>query len=69
MGLEKRIISGRLQVMITRHCIQHELGFCRRYGGSLPPDLTEPFVLKDGDNKFEIEFDCKNCMMRIFKEI
>jgi len=66
-GVEKRTVTGRLQVMITRHCIQYELGFCKRYGGSFPEGMSEPFSLKDGDNQFEIEFDCKNCMMRIFK--
>jgi putative protease len=66
MGVEKRTVSGRLQVMITRHCIQYELGFCKRYGGTFPEGMTEPFFLKDGDNQFAIEFDCKNCMMRIF---
>lgn len=68
LGVEKRTLSGRLQVMITRHCIQHELGFCKRYGGTFPPDITEPLVLKDGDNQFQVEFDCRNCMMRIYKE-
>ncbi len=69
MGVEKSSVHGRFQVMITRHCIQYELGFCKRYGGSFPAGMSEPFSLKDGDNQFEIEFDCKNCMMRIFKEL
>jgi putative protease len=67
-AVEKRVVSGRLQVMITRHCIQHELGFCPRFGGTFPSQFKLPFALQDGANNFELEFDCRNCMMRIFKE-
>lgn len=67
-GVEKREMTGRLQVMVTRHCLQHELGFCQRYGGKFPTDFLLPFYLKDGASTFELEFDCRNCMMRIFKK-
>jgi 23S rRNA 5-hydroxycytidine C2501 synthase len=67
-AIEKRVVSGRLQVMITRHCLQHELGFCPRFGGKFPADFQLPFSLNDGASKFELEFDCRNCLMRIFKE-
>ena len=66
-AVEKRVATGRLQVMITKHCIQHELGFCNRFGGTFPDEFSLPFSLKDGANSFELEFDCKYCMMRVFK--
>ena len=69
MGVEKREITGRLQVMITKHCLQYELGYCSKFGGTFPAHLALPFYLKDGLNRFELEFDCKNCMMKIFKEM
>jgi putative protease len=69
MGVEKREIKGRLQVMLTKHCLQYELGFCPRYGGTFPAHFAQPFFLKDGATRFELEFDCKNCMMKVFKEI
>jgi 23S rRNA 5-hydroxycytidine C2501 synthase len=65
-GVEKRPLSGRLQVMITKHCLQHELGFCQRYDGDFPSHLSLPFYLQDGTNRFELEFDCKNCLMKVF---
>jgi len=65
-AVEKRAVTGRLQVMITRHCLQHELGFCPRFGGKFPADFLLPFSLHDGASKFELEFDCRNCLMRIF---
>ena len=67
-AVEKRVVTGRLQVMITKHCIQHELGFCRRFGGTFPDEFALPFFLKDGISVFELEFDCKVCLMRVFKE-
>lgn len=67
-AVEKRAVTGRLQVMITKHCIQHELGFCKRFGGTFPNGFALPFTLNDGPNSFELEFDCKICMMRVFKE-
>ena len=66
LGVEKRPLSGRLQVMITKHCLQHELGFCQRYGGKFPSHLSLPFYLQEGTNRFELEFDCKNCLMKVF---
>ncbi|MCK9414539.1 MAG: U32 family peptidase [Prolixibacteraceae bacterium] len=68
-AVEKRAVIGRLQVMITKHCIQHELGFCKRFGGTFPNEFALPFSLKDGANSFDLEFDCKICMMRIFTEM
>jgi putative protease len=66
-AVETRKVSGRIQVMITKHCLQYELGFCPHFGGSFPSQFAEPFTLQDGSNQFELEFDCKNCMMKIFR--
>jgi len=68
LGVERSQPTGRLQVMITRHCLQHELGFCQRYGGNFPSHLSLPFSLQDGTNHFELEFDCRNCLMKVFLE-
>ncbi len=64
-AVEKRAPSGRQQVMITKMCLQHELGFCPKFGGTFPAHLSLPFYLTDGDNRFELGFDCIHCMMRI----
>jgi putative protease len=69
MAVEKRAVTGRLQVMITKHCIQHELGFCKRFEGTFPDEFSLPFSLEDGSSVFELEFDCKLCLMRVFKEM
>jgi len=67
MAVEKRIAAGRLQVMITKHCLQHELGFCKKFGGHFPSGYTLPFSLRDGKELFELEFDCAHCLMRVFR--
>ncbi len=67
MAVEKRQVSGRLLVMTTKHCLKYELGFCPKFGGTSPTQFTEPFFLQDGANRFELEFDCRNCMMKVFK--
>ncbi len=67
MAVEKRQVSGRLLVMTTKHCLKYELGFCPKFGGTSPTQFTEPFFLQDGANRFELEFDCRKCMMKVFK--
>ena len=67
MAVEKRTVTGRLQVMTTKHCLKYELGYCPKFGGTTPSGLSEPFVLNDGSNHFELEFDCRNCRMLVFK--
>jgi 23S rRNA 5-hydroxycytidine C2501 synthase len=66
MAIERRNVTGRLQVMTTKHCLKYELGYCPKFGGTFPTNLTEPFFLQDGANRFELEFDCRNCMMKVF---
>jgi putative protease len=66
MAVEIRPVTGRLQVMTTKHCLKYELGFCPKFGGSSPSRLTEPFFLQDGANRFELGFDCRNCMMKVY---
>jgi putative protease len=69
MGVEKRIATGRLQVMITKHCLQHELGFCKKFGGNFPSGYSLPFSLRDSNDQFELEFDCPHCLMRVFRQM
>jgi len=59
-GLDMR---GR-QVMRTRYCLLHQLGYCRRKKDTLP--LTEPLSLMDEDgHKYPLRFDCANCEMEV----
>ena len=52
------------QLMETKHCLKYSLGFCSKQKG---PKLIEPLFLIDEKNqKYELDFDCKNCRMKLF---
>ncbi|MFH0976923.1 MAG: U32 family peptidase [Spirochaetota bacterium] len=57
-------IDGPL--MTTRLCLKHENNLCQKNPGN-KSKYIEPFYLIDNNVKYRIEFDCKNCMMLIFK--
>jgi putative protease len=51
-------------LMTLRYCLKYELGYCERYQN--PADTPpEPLYLEDHNRKYRLEFDCKNCLMRI----
>ena len=51
-------------LMTLRYCLKYELGYCERFQGAknTPP---EPLYLEDQNRKYLLQFDCKNCLMRI----
>ncbi len=62
-GLDKtRDFAGK-SVMTCKYCIRYELGWCSRESGKCPP--PRPLQLISGKQKFDLEFDCKNCEMKI----
>ena len=50
-------------IMTTRYCIRYETGLCPIIDKKNKP---EPLFLINNKNKFKIEFDCKNCIMKIY---
>lgn len=54
-----------LSVMTTKHCLKYQLGYCLKYDGINIQTLSEPLYLIDGNHKFLIQFDCKNCLMKL----
>lgn len=56
---------NKKQVMETKHCLKYSLGFCSKQKNAKKP--TEPlFLIDEKGQKYEIQFDCKNCRMKIF---
>ncbi|MBR5056402.1 MAG: U32 family peptidase [Bacteroidales bacterium] len=49
------------EVMRTKYCIRHELGFCPKQKPSERP--KEPLYLCNSGYRLKLEFDCKNCEM------
>lgn len=57
--------QGRV-VMITKHCLKYQLGYCRRYDKDRSSSLNEPLYLENESAKLRLEFDCQNCRMKVF---
>jgi 23S rRNA 5-hydroxycytidine C2501 synthase len=57
--LEKPIDA---ELMVTRYCIKYELGICpSKQSGKQTGEL----YLRDNNNLYPLEFDCKNCLMKV----
>ncbi len=52
------------EVMRTKYCIRHELGFCPKMKPASSP--KEPLYLTNVGYKLRLGFDCKNCEMIVF---
>ena len=57
-------LDGR-RVMLTKHCILGELGFCKK-DGAFPKELKEPLYLANDSARLEVRFDCNRCGMSLF---
>ncbi|RPH33265.1 MAG: U32 family peptidase [Bacteroidales bacterium] len=50
------------ELMVTRYCIKYEIGICpSKQGGKQTGEL----YLRDNKNLYPLEFDCKNCLMKV----
>ncbi|MDP4290872.1 MAG: U32 family peptidase [Bacteroidota bacterium] len=65
-GLEVRSDYKDKQVMITHHCLKYTFGMCSKMPRSTSgPAYKEPFYLVSNNKRYRLEFDCKNCVMKI----
>ena len=51
------------ELMRTKHCIRYALGWCRKEN---PKAQIKQLALQNGNDKFRLEFDCRNCEMAVF---
>jgi len=60
--------TGRITgpLMTTKLCLKHENNLCHKQNSN--KKFTEPYYLTDGNIRYRVEFDCRNCFMLIFKE-
>lgn len=65
---EKALEVGQVRrdqlLMTTRYCIKYELGYCTRFQ-NVKESPKEPLFLEDHNRKYLLDFDCKNCLMKI----
>ena len=61
-----------LKVMTTKHCIKHQMGWCKLYPNPKAPPSTppeEPLVLVDEfGQRFPLRFKCSECVMEVLFE-
>ncbi len=48
-------------LMICHHCVRYANGMCSRETGK----KAVPLILRNGEHSFQLEFDCKNCIMYV----
>lgn len=54
------------ELMVTKHCIKYELGNCPKEAiQNEVVNIRYPIYLTDNANKYLLEFDCKECVMKI----
>lgn len=52
-------------LMTTKHCIKFELNLCPIHQVS-NEKISNPLYLENNGKKYRLEFDCKNCEMKIY---
>ena len=60
-GLEKSMPEGETVVMTTKHCIRYANGLCAKEIGK----PATPLYLSNERGRFRLDFDCKNCCMKV----
>lgn len=55
------------ELMCTKHCLKHYLGYCTRQTHS-PLPYKEPLYLVQNGQKLRLAFDCKQCQMLIYND-
>lgn len=56
-----------VSLMFMKHCIKYALGYCAKVSGN-KGKLKEPLYLVSKNSRLRLEFDCKQCEMRIYKD-
>lgn len=63
-GIEKSVPSGEIEVMKTKHCIRYANNMCSKEIGA----VAESLYLFNEKGRFRLDFDCRNCCMKVIKE-
>ncbi len=68
-GVEETHKYDGKALMTTKYCLRYELGMCLRQTATTnnrePKPPTGPLYLRNNKNRFLLEFDCKQCLMRV----
>ena len=55
-------------LMTTKYCLRYELGQCLQHknNDTIDPDYKGQLMLRNNGRLFTLQFDCKNCQMKIY---
>ena len=71
-GVEQTEDYDGKALMTTKYCLRYELGCClqgkNRNKALVDIKPTDTLILRNNDKHFRLEFDCKECLMRIYKK-
>lgn len=62
-AFEKQKPTEKVPLMFCKYCIKYAMGYCTKLNPKNVP--AEPWYLKSQNLKFTLQFDCKNCEMRL----
>ncbi len=54
---------GEVELMVTRYCLLRELGSCKKDKSG--KRLQEPLFLENNGRRLKLNFDCRNCQMKV----
>ena len=55
-------------LMTCHHCIRYANGMClKQSSAETRHGMSQPLFIRNGENIFRLEFDCRNCMMRVLR--
>lgn len=58
--------EGEGALMTTKMCLKYELGKCPTHQKH-DPDFPKTVYLSNRDGRFRLDFDCRECVMRLYK--
>ena len=68
LRLMKKAPTEEAVLMFCKHCLRYSMGWCPSWHKVRSP-YKEPYYLVSSDNRrFRLEFDCKNCQMKVYAE-
>lgn len=65
-GLDKTLDFKGKELMVCKYCLRYELGLCNKNKDARK--VVYPLYITNGKHKFQLQFDCKNCEMRVVWE-
>ena len=70
-GVEQTEDYDGKALMTTKYCLRYELGCCLQGKNDGKPQIdikpTDTLILRNNDRRFRLDFDCRQCLMRIYK--